>query len=305
MTSTDSTGDELRIVTDGNRYVPSDDLELAVRVARAIGRPLLLYGEPGSGKSTLAAYVAVTHGLRYYEHVTTARTEPQDFLWTFDHVRRLSDAQVGPLDGHDRRYVTPGPLWWAFQREVALAETGRVEPFREWNEPKADQPAVVLIDEIDKADPDTPNGLLGPLADRRFKVTDLDGEPQVAEQPFGANLIIITSNEERDLPEAFVRRCVVSHLPLHDDEALLDIVDRHLGDRRHELSDELLRHLLDELAAERRKAGHGGRRLASTAEFLDAVNACVRLEIGDVTGPQLRRVIGMTLAKAHDTRFGR
>src|SRR5262245_25859214 len=106
---------------DGRVDLLDDDLQLAIDVALATGRPLLLRGDPGSGKSSLAAYIARQRGWHYYEHVVTSRTQAQDLLWTFDHVRRLADAQSlrrgEALD--EFRYVEPGPLWWAFSPESA------------------------------------------------------------------------------------------------------------------------------------------------------------------------------------------
>ena len=106
---------------DGRVYVMSDDIDLAVRVTLATGRPLLLRGDPGSGKSSLAAYIARQRGWRYYEHVVTSRTQARDLLWTFDSVRRLADAQVlqGGATLSDYDYVEPGVLWWAMARDSA------------------------------------------------------------------------------------------------------------------------------------------------------------------------------------------
>src|SRR5262245_26922047 len=111
---------------DGRVYVMPEEVELAVDVALATGRPLLLRGEPGSGKSSLAAYLARMRGWRYYEHVVTSRTKAEDLLWTYDHVRRLSDAQVRDKGTAlvDQHYVTPGPLWWAFDPASAAGGTG-------------------------------------------------------------------------------------------------------------------------------------------------------------------------------------
>ncbi|TCO52943.1 AAA family ATPase [Actinocrispum wychmicini] len=289
--------DHDQLIADGESYLPSADLSLAVRVAMAIGRPLLLYGEPGSGKSTLARHVAVDRGMRYYEHVTTARTGAQDLLWTFDHVRRLGDAQADRLDETDNRYVTPGVLWWAFRRDLADPVGQQHEPFEQWNSDRKDAPAVVLVDEIDKADPDMPNGLLAPLAARRFVATEYQGGVEVAEHPSGTTLVIITSNEERDLPQAFVRRCVVHRLPPHGREDLKLIAEQHLLRRGETIADEFRDHLLDELEAAREVAKRNNQRMPSTAEFLDAVNACVRLELDAPANAELARLLGMIFTK--------
>ena len=110
---------------DGEAYVTSQDVNLAVDVALATGRPLLVRGEPGSGKSTLAPFVAKDRLWRYYEHVVTSRTQATDLLWSFDSVRRLADAQTLPRGARldDFRYVEPGVLWWAFA-PVSAASRG-------------------------------------------------------------------------------------------------------------------------------------------------------------------------------------
>ncbi|WP_436501088.1 AAA family ATPase [Actinokineospora sp. HUAS TT18] len=288
--------DYRRLVEQGGGYVTSADLDLAVDVAMAIGKPLLLYGEPGSGKSSLARYVAVSKGRRYYEHVTTARTGHQDLLWSFDHVRRLGDAQAERLTDDDRRYVSPGALWWAFERDSAVEVAAGREPFRRWNDEHAAARAVVLIDEIDKADPDTPNGLLVPLAGRRFTVADLGDKP-VTDKLDDPTLIIITSNRERDLPQAFVRRCVVFRLPRHGGDTLREIAAGRLRSRGDELDDAMVTHLLDQLEKDRKQAQRANRRPPSTAEFLDAVDACVRLRIGTPDHDRLTQLMGMVFAK--------
>ena len=168
---------------DGRVYLLSEELRLAVEVALATGRPLLLRGAPGSGKSSLAAFIARNLRYRYYEHTVTATTQAQDLLWRFDTVRRLSDAQVRKADDpplQDADYVEPGVLWWAFDRDSARRrgaaeqherqEGQAIEPSAELNAERLPDRAVVLIDEIDKADPDVPNGLLEPLSSGSFLV---------------------------------------------------------------------------------------------------------------------------------------
>lgn len=139
---------------DGSVYRMHPRVRLAVDVALAAGRPLLLRGEPGSGKSSLAPYLARNLKARYYEEVVTASTRVEDFLWRFDTVRKLSDAQArrpGEPAPDDADYVVEGVLWKAFDPDGTFGS-------------KATPDAVVLIDEIDKADPDVPNGLLVPLS---------------------------------------------------------------------------------------------------------------------------------------------
>ncbi|GAB2843260.1 AAA family ATPase [Lentzea nigeriaca] len=279
----------------GDQYVCPDVLDLAVRVARATTRPLLLFGAPGSGKSSLAKHIAAKQNLRFYEHVVTARTTARDLLWSFDTVRRLSDAQTKTGVKPDKHYISPGALWWAFDRVSAADHPRTAEPHPDWNATRADRGAVVLIDEIDKADPDVPNSLLVPLADRYFTVTDLDQAQPVHEKPGpdGESLIIITSNEERELPPAFERRCVVHRLDEHDKETLKIIAGNHTGsDDKYPLD-----FLIGRLTDARRTAKEEQRRQPSTAEFIDAIKACVREGITTADHPSLKPVLEMIYTK--------
>ena len=280
---------------EGSRYVTSEMLELAVRVAKATQRPLLLFGDPGSGKSSLAKYVAYTEKRRYYEHVITARTEAKDLLWTFDSVRRLGDAQAKRI-GADVDYILPGVLWWAFDQAGASRLPRSIEPFATWNARWSGTGAVVLIDEIDKADPDLPNSLLVPLAGRYFTVAEVGGVQEVSETG-KPSLIVITSNQERDLPPAFVRRCVVHHLDAHTRETLLKITSRHLDGRAGPPGPDLIDHLIAQLKKERDAARDRTRRAPSTAEFLDAVNACRQLSVDAPDHPDLPGILEMIFKK--------
>jgi MoxR-like ATPase len=281
---------------DGAVYVLSENLGLAVDVAFAIGRPLLLRGEPGTGKSSLAAYLARTRGLRYYEHVVTAQTQASDLLWSFDTVRRLGDAQTrNPGESlDDFNYVEPGPLWWALAPRSA-ARRGKppgepvarpaAEPFARMNQAQVGRGAVVLIDEIDKADPDMPNGLLVPLGTGEFVVTET-GTVVTQESPGAEHrpdyLVVITTNEERELPQAFLRRCVVAVLPTPDKTMLVEIAEQHLERRvgPGQADRKLIEALAAELGAARADARKMGIRPPGTAEFLDALRACWNLGIG-------------------------
>ncbi|MFF7358191.1 MULTISPECIES: AAA family ATPase [Streptomyces] len=281
---------------DGRTYVPSEQLRLAVKVALATGRPLLLRGEPGTGKSSFASYAAYRRNWRYYEHVVTSRTEARDLLWTFDLVRRLADAQAHRLAEDDRAYVEPGVLWWALApRSAMLRGHARNLVERVAHDPRMPtghrrppgQGAVVLIDEIDKADPDVPNGLLSPLGCRSFVVSETGDAIHVerghaATRPSGSPLIVVTTNEERELPTAFLRRCLTVTLPAPDAPQLVDIARRHLKVSAGEVSADALE-LADELARTvlvlRAEAHAAGVRAPSTAEYLDALHACLRLRI--------------------------
>lgn len=301
---------------DGRVYVMSDDVDLAVRVALATGRPLLLRGEPGSGKSSLAAYIARQRGWRYYEHVVTSRTHARDLLWTFDSVRRLADAEAHNAGGdlNDFDYVEPGVLWWTFARNSARrrgapedAQATRLasEPNEEINASRSPDHAVVLIDEIDKADPDMPNGLLVPLGSSEFAVTEVNSivrkePPRLEFDPrVSRHLVLITTNEERELPQAFLRRCVVAWLPYPDEDRLLAIAKAHLNTYEGKFtkaSAELARALAAELINLREIAKQQAWRSPSTAEFLDALRACRSLKIS-VGGEDWQRLRNLTLLK--------
>ncbi|HKV10682.1 MAG TPA: MoxR family ATPase [Thermoanaerobaculia bacterium] len=249
---------------DGHVYVYTDPIVLAVNVALATGRPLLVRGPSGCGKSTLAKHAARVLGWRYYEGVITSRTQAQDLLWEIDHLRRLQDAQAKDLRGL-AHYLQPGPLWWAFDREAAAAY-GRPDPNQN---PDAKQDrAVVLLDEIDKADPDVPNSLLVPLGSLEFQVPERD-EP-VRAQKGRAPLVVLTTNDERELPAAFLRRCVELVLQPSDPDRLVEIGQQHFP----KASDSFLREVAKLVL---QAAGNDGQ--PSPAEYLDAVRACRELEI--------------------------
>ena len=301
---------------DGRVYVISREIDLAVKVALATGRPLLLRGEPGSGKSSLAAYIASKRRWRYYEHVVTSRTQARDLLWTFDSVRRLADAEVrrSGLDLNDYDYVEPGVLWWAFARESALrrgAPDGvtptahAVEQNADINTARSADHAVVLVDEIDKADPDMPNGLLVPLGSNEFIVSEINTvirsatRNQSVDAGISKNIVVITTNEERTLPQAFLRRCVVVWLPQPNKARLVAIAKAHMRTYEGGFSAAdaaLARALAAELDAVRDEARQQALRPPSTAEFLDALRACRALDI-PVGSEDWKNLRSLTLVK--------
>jgi MoxR-like ATPase len=311
---------------DGRVYVYDTKLKLAIEVALATGRPLLLRGDPGSGKSSLAAYVARNLGWRYYEHVVIARTQAQDLLWQFDTVRRLGDAQLRKERSpglYNFDYVEPGVLWWVFDRASARLRgapedrppaTLAQAPNENLNRTRSTDQAVLLIDEIDKADPDMPNGLLVPLGSNRFRVAETGTQVERVGPPDGQEasprisrlLVVITTNEERELPPAFLRRCIVHNLERPTPDQLVEIARRHFeavgvgfanADRR------LAAAIAERVRTLRVEADERAVRAPSTAEFLDAVRACRSLGVTpDSAGPwaMLERI---TLGK-YEARSG-
>jgi MoxR-like ATPase len=284
---------------DGAVYVYGPELKLVVEVALVTGRPLLLRGKPGTGKSSLAPYIARNLGWSYYEQVITARTRARDLLWSFDAVRRLGDAQArvsGAAELYDFDYVEPGILWWVFDRESAgrrgapperLPRRLAREPGAGLNSRRSPEGAVVLLDEIDKADPDVPNDLLVPLGSLEFRVEETDTPVcrplAAAAEEVSRLLVVITTNEERDLPDAFLRRCVVHELEPPDTARLVEIARRHLAGPEGGLSREegdLCEAVAGKIIELRGQAADLGVREPSTAEFLDAVRACRNLRIG-------------------------
>ena len=197
----------------------------AVNAAIAINRPLLIWGEPGIGKSQLARAVAQQLNRVFIPFVCDAHTESRDLLWALDAVGRLAEAQVqGNADDEVRKqaialekFINPQALWWALNWKSA-------EKFGE--APLYEAPcdpingAVVLIDEIDKADTDVPNGLLEVLGSQRFQPQGM--KPIEADTQAKPPIIIITTNNERHLPDAFLRRCLSLHLEFPADNEIDD-----------------------------------------------------------------------------------
>jgi len=273
-----------RVAGRGERnHVPydyTDDIVVAVNAALSTDRPLLLRGEPGCGKSSMARDVAIALDRDFDDKVITSRTTATDLLWTFDAVHRLSDTTALPDKARDPgNYVKPGILWRAFSPDAGHA-TGR--------------DMVVLIDEIDKADPDVPNDLLVTLGEGRFTVTDAESPVEVTRRR--SVLVIITTNGERELPPAFLRRCVSVTLddPSKDGKRLEAIARRHLAAAArdgNQAEPELDKKVLAGIVARVKMLADGlgpmGRR-PGTAEILDALKAAVALGIGPDSDDWLR-----------------
>jgi MoxR-like ATPase len=273
----------------------AERIALAVNVALATGRPLLVRGKPGSGKSSLAADVASRLGWRYYQETITSRTRARDLLWSFDAIRRLNDANIDELKD-PLAYVTPGVLWWAFSAGTAatrgmtsqvLGERG-LQPLGDPS-PRPGKGAVVLLDEIDKADPDVPNDLLQPLGALRFEVADVDDGPVVTSPE--APLVIITTNEDRDLSQAFLRRCVVLGLPDPTPGRMLEVATSHFGDQVPRARLEQVLEAYERVRKDRAAEEHE----PNLAEYLDTVAAVATLGVDG--GRQWEQLIEFTLRK--------
>ncbi len=198
------------------RYIASRDLEVAVNAAVALQRPLLVKGEPGTGKTVLAQEVAAGLGYPLVEWHVKSTTKAQQGLYEYDAVSRLRDSQLGdPKVADIANYIVRGKLWDAFE---------------------ADQPQVVLIDEIDKADIEFPNDLLLELDRMQFFVYETRRTVAAKHRP----VVIITSNNEKELPDAFLRRCFFHYIRFPDRATMERIVEAHYPGLQHDLAREAL-----------------------------------------------------------------
>ena len=202
--------------TGTDDYVATDDLKVAVNAAIALERPLLVKGEPGTGKTELARQISDALGVEMMEWNIKSTTKAQQGLYEYDAVSRLRDSQLGDERVNDvRNYIKQGKLWQAFT---------------------AGERVVLLIDEIDKADIEFPNDLLQELDKMEFHVYET-GETVVAKH---RPIIIITSNNEKELPDAFLRRCFFHYIRFPDTETMQKIVDVHFPNIKQDLLEEAL-----------------------------------------------------------------
>jgi MoxR-like ATPase len=198
------------------RYVATRELEVAVNAAVALERPLLIKGEPGTGKTVLAQEIAKALGYPLIEWHIKSTTKAQQGLYEYDAVSRLRDGQLGDPRVHDiANYIVRGKLWEAFE---------------------ADAPVVLLIDEIDKADIEFPNDLLLEIDRMEFYVYELRRNVKARHRP----VVIITSNNEKELPDAFLRRCFFHYIRFPDRETMEKIVQTHFPNIRQDLLREAL-----------------------------------------------------------------
>ena len=232
-------------------YIATDELSMAVTAAVELQRPLLIKGEPGTGKTLLAEEVAHTLGLPLIEWHIKSQTKALQGLYEYDAVSRLRDSQLGDdRVGDIRNYIKKGKLWEAFDSE---------------------QRVVLLIDEIDKADIEFPNDLLQELDRMEFFVYELNQTVTAKHRP----IVMITSNNEKELPDAFLRRCFFHYIDFPDRETMQDIVEVHFPSIKQDLVKEAM-----EIFFDVRKVP-GLKKKPSTSELIDWLKLLMADDIPD------------------------
>jgi len=238
-----------------DNYVATEDLMVAVNASISLERPLLIKGEPGTGKTILAHEVAEALKAPLIEWHIKSTTKAQHGLYEYDAVRRLRDSQLGDEQVHDiSNYIVQGKLWEAFQ---------------------SDQRPVLLIDEIDKADIEFPNDLLLELDRMEFFVYETREQVKASQRP----IVIITSNNEKELPDAFLRRCFFHYIAFPDKDTMKDIVEVHYPDIQGMLVREAMKVFYDI------REVPGLKKRPSTSELLDWLKL---LMIEDIPADALR-----------------
>ncbi|MBU2982795.1 MoxR family ATPase [Lentibacter algarum] len=247
-------------------YIATDDLKTAVNAAVTLERPLLVKGEPGTGKTELARQVASALGMKMIEWNIKSTTKAQQGLYEYDAVSRLRDSQLGEERVHDvANYIKPGKLWEAFA---------------------ADERVVLLIDEIDKADIEFPNDLLQELDRMEFHVYETGETIKAKNRP----VIIITSNNEKELPDAFLRRCFFHYIRFPDADVMRKIVEVHHAG----IKEALLTTALTQFYEIREQTGL--KKKPSTSEVLDWLKL---LLAEDLSPEDLKRDGANALPKLH------
>ena len=249
-----------------DNYIATEDLMIAVNAAVTLERPLLIKGEPGTGKTELAKQVSLGLKLEILEWNIKSTTKAQQGLYEYDAVSRLRDSQLGDERVNDvSNYIRKGKLWDAFESK---------------------QKVVLLIDEIDKADIEFPNDLLQELDKMAFYVYETGQTISAKQRP----VVIITSNNEKELPDAFLRRCFFHYIKFPDQETLRKIVKVHYPD----IKDKLLSTALTQFFEIREQSGL--KKKPSTSEVLDWLKL---LLADDLKSEDLRRDSSSALPKLH------
>ena len=264
-------------------YVASDELLRSVNIAMALQKPLLVKGEPGTGKTMLAQAVAESLGMELLVWSIKSTTKAQDGLYVYDTVQRLYDSQFGADVSDIGKYIKLGKLGESF---------------------KAEKPCVLLIDEIDKADIEFPNDLLWELDKMEFYIPETKETVKAARRP----VVIITSNAEKELPDAFLRRCIFHYIDFPEAEMMERIVRVHFDT----LDETLLEHALN--AFYELRALRGLQKKPSTSELIDWIQA---LQLGGIPAEKIEEKMPFagvllkkneeqdTMAKSHEPKPGR
>ncbi len=260
-------------------YVATDDLMMAVNAAVTLERPILVKGEPGTGKTQLAVEVASSLGRPLFEWHIKSTTKAQQGLYEYDAVARLRDSQLGDDRVHDiGNYIVRGKIWEAFESE--------------------EQP-VLLIDEVDKADIEFPNDLLRELDRMEFYVYETQKLVTARHRP----IIVITSNNEKELPDAFLRRCFFHYIKFPDQDTMAQIVDVHFPKLKKDLLAEALN------AFYKVRDVPGLKKKPSTSELLDWIKLLLAEDIppealrGDDTRKAIPPLYGALLKNEQDVHL--